>query len=227
MLFDTPEISRCRSQHVVSVESSSLFHHSIYLRFICFPWWSIDGLENLHAGRTTVCFEPWQKPRARLGSRKTGLSPPVIFDWLFQGGASGVVHIYLLSYLQCLLVAWPCGHSKTVRIAICIVFCFVQASTVTTSLQYLLTLLSVRLNVLFYVSHFRSYYSLFLSYNRSWGRGEGGIPLNRFKLPPPQYFNTDRSKAVLLLWFLTVTCSCCPYLYFGSAVMLVTYFSKF
>ena len=39
--------------------------------------------------------------------------------------------------------------------------------------------------------------------------------------------NTDSSKAVLLLWFLTVTCSCCPYLYFGSAIMLVTYFSKF
>ena len=46
-------------------------------------------------------------------------------------------------------------------------------------------------------------------------------------LPPPQYFNTDRSKAVLLLWFLTVTCSCCPYLYFGSAMMLVTYFVTF
>ena len=45
--------------------------------------------------------------------------------------------------------------------------------------------------------------------------------------PPPQYFNTDRSKAVLLLWFLTVTCSCCPYLYFGSAIMLVTYFVNF
>ena len=28
------------------------------------------------------------------------------------------------------------------------------------------------------------------------------------------------------LWFLTVTCSCCPYLSFGSAIMLVTYFSK-
>ena len=70
--FDTPGISRCRSQHV-SVESSSLFHHSIYLWFICFPWWSIDELENLHADRTTVCFEPWQKPRARLGTRKTGL----------------------------------------------------------------------------------------------------------------------------------------------------------
>ena len=27
--------------------------------------------------------------------------------------------------------------------------------------------------------------------------------------------------------FLTVTCSCCPYLYFGSAIMLVTYFVNF
>ena len=35
-LLDTPGISRCRSQHV-SVESSSLFHRSIYRRFICFP----------------------------------------------------------------------------------------------------------------------------------------------------------------------------------------------
>ena len=26
---------------------------------------------------------------------------------------------------------------------------------------------------------------------------------------------------------LTVTCSCCPYLYFGSAIMLVTYFVNF
>ena len=43
----------------------------------------------------------------------------------------------------------------------------------------------------------------------------------------PQYFYTDRSKAVLLLWFLTVTCSCCPYLYFASAIMLVTYFVNF
>ena len=68
-------ISRCPSQHVFSVESSSLFHHSIYLWFICLPWWSIDGLENLHADRTTVCFEQWQKLRARLGSRNTGLSP--------------------------------------------------------------------------------------------------------------------------------------------------------
>ena len=43
----------------VSVESSSWLHHSIYLWFICFTWWSIDELENLHADRTTVCFEPW------------------------------------------------------------------------------------------------------------------------------------------------------------------------
>ena len=32
-------------------------------------------------------------------------------------------------------------------------------------------------------------------------------------------------KAALLLWFLTVTCSCCPYLYFGSPFMWVTCFS--
>ena len=57
-VIHTPGISRCRSQHV-SVESSSLLHHSIYLWFICFTWWSIDELENLHADRTTVCFEPW------------------------------------------------------------------------------------------------------------------------------------------------------------------------
>ena len=78
VLFGTPGISGCRSQHV-PVESSSLLHYSIYLRFICFPWWSIDELENLHADRTTVYFEPWWKLRARMGTRKTGLSPPVIF----------------------------------------------------------------------------------------------------------------------------------------------------
>ena len=47
------------------------------------------------------------------------------------------------------------------------------------------------------------------------------------KTGAPQYFDTDLSKAVLLLWFLPVTCSCCPFLYSGSPIMLVTYFSKF
>ena len=68
VLFGTPGISGCRSQHV-PVESSSLLHHSFCLWFICFPWWSIDEFENLHADRTSVCFEPWWKLRARLGSR--------------------------------------------------------------------------------------------------------------------------------------------------------------
>ena len=49
------------------------------------------NLENLHADRTTVCFEPWQKLRARFGARKTGLSPPVFLYWSFQGGTSVVV----------------------------------------------------------------------------------------------------------------------------------------
>ena len=56
-----------------------------------FTWWSIDELENLHADRTTVCFEPWWKLRARLGACKTGLSPPVFLYWPFQGGTSVVV----------------------------------------------------------------------------------------------------------------------------------------
>ena len=106
VLSDTPGTSRCRSQHV-SVQSSSLLHHSIYLWFIYFPWWSIGELGNLHADRTTVCLEPWQKLRARLGTRKTGLSPLVFsffffflfFYWPFQGGVTVVIHIYLLSYL--------------------------------------------------------------------------------------------------------------------------------
>ena len=110
VLFDTPGISKCRSQHVASVEISSLFHHSIYLWFICFPWWSIGELENLHANRTTICFEPWQKPRARLGSRKTGLSPPSILiltvpkRYFFCGSLLLlvlVVRIYTLVHLLC------------------------------------------------------------------------------------------------------------------------------
>ena len=45
--------------------------------------------------------------------------------------------------------------------------------------------------------------------------------------PTPQCLNTDSSKAVHLLWFLTVTCSCCPYLYFGSPIVWVTYLARF
>ena len=70
VLFDTPGIARCRSQHVVSVESSSLFHHSISLWFICFPWWSIDQLENL---QLTICLSH----NKSWGRGWTGLRPPV------------------------------------------------------------------------------------------------------------------------------------------------------
>ena len=54
----------------------------------------------------------------------------------------------------------------------------------------------------------------------------GRLGSRKTGLSPP-YFNTDRSKAVLQLWFLAVTCSCCPYLYFGSAIMLVTFLVNF
>ena len=52
---------------------------------------------------------------------------------------------------------------------------------------------------------------------------EGELGCHKTGLSPPVFF----CPTVLLLWFLTVTCSCCPYLYFGSAVMLVTYFVNF
>ena len=70
VLFDTPGISRCRSQHAVSVESSSLFHHSIYLWFICFPWW----VRKLHADRTTN-YMFWAIAEAE-GEVGIPLSPP-------------------------------------------------------------------------------------------------------------------------------------------------------
>ena len=109
VLFDTPEISCCRSQHVLSVESTSLCHQNIYLWFICFPWWSIDELENLHADWTTICFEPWQKLRARLGSRKTCLSPPpppsIVIHWPFQCSTSVVVP-YCYLFLLPVFIIW-------------------------------------------------------------------------------------------------------------------------
>ena len=117
VLFNTPGISMCWSQHAVSVKSSSLFHHSIYLWFICFTWWSIDELESLHADRTTVCFEPWQKPRARLGSRKTCLSHPSNFlltipRRCFCCGSYLFVIITCIMF-ACCMTLWPfkdCPH---------------------------------------------------------------------------------------------------------------------
>ena len=40
---------------------------------------------------------------------------------------------------------------------------------------------------------------------------------------PPTSRSGVRHSTILLMWFLTVTCSCCPYLYFGSPIMWVTY----
>ena len=79
MLFDTPGISRCRLQHVVSVEPSSLFHHSIYPWFNCFPWWSIDELENLHADRTTnYMFWAITEAEGEAGHPLNRFKPPSI-----------------------------------------------------------------------------------------------------------------------------------------------------
>ena len=51
------------------------------------------------------------------------------------------------------------------------------------------------------------------------------IPLRQKRVEPGLL--PSRTTESQLLWFLTVTCSCCPYLYFGSAIMFVTYFVNF
>ena len=76
-------------------ESSSLLHHSIYLWFICFTWWSMHWWVRKPSRGPNNCMF-WAMIEAE---GEVGLSPPVIFYWPFQGGTSVVVHIYLLSYL--------------------------------------------------------------------------------------------------------------------------------
>ena len=97
--------AKFQKRQQVPVESSFLLNQSNYLWFICFPWWSIDELENLHADRTTVCFEPWWKLRARFGYRKTGLSPQVFLYWPFQGSNSVVVP-YCYLFLLSVFILW-------------------------------------------------------------------------------------------------------------------------
>ena len=105
---------------------------------------------------------------------------------------------------------------EPVRSALCIVFCFVQASTVTISLQQLPTLLPVRLNVLFYVSHFHSYYSLFLSYNRSWG--QGWDPVKSVLDPPPR---------ILILTVSSVSSVVVPYCYLFLLSVFILWFTYY
>ena len=57
------------------------------------------------------------------------------------------------------------------------------------------------------------------SYHITEAKGEFEVRNTALSL---QYFNTDRSKAVLLLRFLTFSCPCCPYLNFGSPIKWVT-----
>ena len=61
VVFDKPEISRCRSQHVVSVESLSLFHHSTSLSVIYFVSRDDPMMSKKASTRTeklTICLEP-------------------------------------------------------------------------------------------------------------------------------------------------------------------------
>ena len=120
-----------------------------------------------------------------------------------------------------MLVAWLCGRSKTVCIALCITFCFVQASTVTTSLQQLLTLLSVWLNVVDFVCVFHiSIPIIHYSCHITEAESEVGYPLNRFKpCPPPPVF---------LYWpFQGGTSVVVPYCYLFLLSVFILWFSYY
>ena len=49
-------------------------------------------------------------------------------------------------------------------------------------------------------------------------RGRGLDPVKMFKPPPPPLSITNRSKAVLLMWFLNAACYVCMYMVFSNMV---------
>ena len=70
--------------------------------------------------------------------------------------------------------------------------------------------------------------------HRSVSKAFVSIIVNDHKKLFTKNMNTVDSKTQIFRSFsrsvlckLTVTCSCCPYLYFGSAIMLVTHFVNF
>ena len=65
------------SQRVVSVDSSSLLHHGLFIDFNCWPWWHINERADLHASRNSQldCLNRGGRWGWRFARRKTGLSP--------------------------------------------------------------------------------------------------------------------------------------------------------
>ena len=74
---------------------------------------------------------------------------------------------------------------------------------------------------LYVLSHDRSRQRGWVPVKPVWQKPRARLGTRKTGLSP-QYFNTDRS-----LGGTSVTCSCCSYLFFGSAIMLVTYFVNF
>ena len=61
---------------------------------------------------------------------------------------------------------------------------------------------------------------------------EAGVLVDRLDRTTTRYkmkISPDKTKVMTNNpnGFLAVACSCCPYLYFGSSIMLVTYFVNF
>ena len=70
-----------------------------------------------------------------------------------------------------------------------------------------------------YVLYLQTYFFLFINVYSSAiaeAEGEGGYPLNRLK-PQVIFYITDRSKALLLIWFSLIAC-------FGVSLLLFSPF---
>ena len=88
VLFDSPGISRCRSQHVISVEFSPLFHHSLKPEMFSYARKHFRSPSRVKFG-TYVDFTariPGDKARRQAGKKPWGARGGKIWKsqkWLF------------------------------------------------------------------------------------------------------------------------------------------------
>ena len=83
---------------------SSQYLSVIYLFPVMIHWW----VRKPSRGPNNCMLWAMTEARAKLGSRKTGLCPPVISYWPFQCSAS-VVYLFVIIFIMfaCCMTLWP------------------------------------------------------------------------------------------------------------------------
>ena len=126
--------TRCFCRVLIFVLSEYLT--VIYLFPVMIHWW----VRKPSRGPNNYRFEPWQNLRARLGSRKTGLSPPPpLFPSNFTDRSKAVLLLWFI--LICYIIYNVCllhDFVATLRLSAlpsALSFVFLHSSTVTTTLR--------------------------------------------------------------------------------------------